>query len=79
MAIISPGDAAAILVFSVLALTLISLIHSMRQLSITQETLSATMPQLMLKENEYLSTEEQTSEYLGELLHFENKAILCSY
>lgn len=33
----------------------------------------------MLKENEYLSTEEQTSEYLGELLHFENKAILCSY
>lgn len=58
MAIISPGDAAAILVFSVLALNLISLIHSMRQLSIMQETLSATMLQLMLKENEYLSTEE---------------------
>lgn len=56
MAIISPGDAAAILVFSVLALNLISLIHSMRQLSIMQEALSATMLQLMLKENEYLST-----------------------
>lgn len=58
MAIISPGDAAAILVFSVPALNLISLTHSMRQLSIMQETLSATMLQLMLKENEYLSTEE---------------------
>lgn len=58
MAIISPGNAAAILVFSVLALNLISLIHSMRQLSIMQETLSATMLQLMLEENEYLSTEE---------------------
>jgi len=58
MAIISPGDAAAILVFSVLALNLISLIHSMRQLSIMHEALSATMLQLMLKENEYLSTEE---------------------
>lgn len=50
MAKISPGDAAAILVFSVLALNLISLIHSMRQLSIMQETLSATMLQLMLEE-----------------------------
>lgn len=79
MAIISPGDAAAILVFSVLALDLISLIHRMRQMSIMQETLSATMLQLMLKENEYLSTEEQILEYLGELLYFENKAILCFY
>lgn len=44
-----------------------------------QETLSATMLQLMLKENEYLSTEEEILEYLGELLYFENEAILCVY
>lgn len=44
-----------------------------------QETLSATMLQLMLKENEYLSTEEWILEYLRELLYFENEAILCVY